>query len=111
MSAPATCAVSGNIYDGTGTPVVGAIIKAYVTTPFFLGANYIPAGLFDQTVTDVNGAWTLNLIRTGNAMKTVTVRFEYPRGDFTSQSIAYPITVPETSSANFDALVDLTPNY
>jgi hypothetical protein len=111
MSAPATCLVTGYMFDPSGSPISGAIVKAYVASPFFLGSNYIPAGIFDQTTTDVNGMWQLNLVRTGTAQKQVTVRLEYPRGDFTTEAIAYPITVPETSTANFDALVDLTPNY
>jgi len=110
MPAPAVCTVTGNLYNVNGTASVGAVVKAYVTQPFFLADNYIPAGLYAETVTDANGAWTLSLVRTAAAGRQLTVRFEYPNGDFQKQNAAYSIIVPEASSATFSSLVtSLTP--
>lgn len=110
MPAPATCNVTGNLYNVGGAASVGAVIKAYVTQPFFLADNYIPAGLYAETVTDLNGAWTLALVRTATAGKQLTIRFEYPSGDFQKQSAAYSVTIPESASATFSSLLtSMTP--
>lgn len=109
MPAPSTCTVSGNIYGPNGSAVEGAKVKVYITTSFYdSNGNYIPEGLYASTATDSNGAWSLAVIRTATLNTSVTFQFEYPLGNNQSVSLKYPAVIPNSSTANFSALVDLS---
>lgn len=114
MAAPATCIVSGNLYDPTGAAVSGATVKAYVGKPLVLtGNNFIPASLYGFTQTDTDGSWSLAIIQTAglDPVPTVTIKFLYPNNDAQDQALDYAIVVPEDPTADFNDLIDMSSYY
>lgn len=108
MPAPSLCTVSGTIYTAGGATLGSVVIKAYVTTGFTdMNGNYIPAGVFSETVSASDGTWSLAVIQTQMLMHSVTFQFEYPLGDNQSQSAKYAAVIPDTSTSNFSDLVNL----
>jgi hypothetical protein len=109
MPAPSTCTVSGTLYGPTAQPVADAVIKVFVTSSFTdANGNFIPAGLYAQTTSDDNGAWSLAVIRTQGIARSVTFQFEYPLGNNQSANVKYPAVIPDQSSADFADLVNLS---
>jgi hypothetical protein len=109
MPAPSICTVSGVIYGPGAAPLEAIVIKAYVTTGFTdLDGNYIPSGVLAETTSDINGEWSLDVIQTETLARSVTFQFEYPLGNNQSKSVKYACVIPDTATADFADLVDIS---
>lgn len=109
MTAPATCTISGALFNSIGAAIVGAKVRASITSSFIDAyGNYIASGIQSSTTTDSNGAWSLAVIQTQNLNQSVTISFIYPLNNNQSQILDYPVVVPNQSTANFSDLVDLS---
>lgn len=109
MTTPATCTISGALFNSIGAAIVGAKVRASITSSFIDAyGNYIASGIQSSTTTDSNGAWSLAVIQTQNLNQSVTISFIYPLNNNQSQILDYPVVVPNQSTANFSDLVDLS---
>lgn len=101
MSAPATCTVSGTLYDATGTAVAGALVRCRVIgTPPVTAGGGNATGESTVTYTDASGAWSLAL------PQTLTAWLEIP-----AAGICHTLTVPDEATAALSAitLTEYTP--
>lgn len=109
MPAPSTCIVSGTIYGPGGAALSGVVIKASITNAFVdANGNYLPAGVIASTTSASDGTWSLAVVQTQALGASVTFTFSYPYGNNQSYTISYAAVIPNTSTANFSDLVDLT---
>lgn len=109
MSAPLLCSVSGSVFAPGGAPLEGVKIKVNVTTAFTdASGNYIPSGVIASTTSDAAGAWTLPVVQTASLGRSVTFEFVYPLSNNQSQSVKYAAVIPNTPTALFSDLVDLS---
>lgn len=100
----ATCDISGTITDVGGDPVENVTIRAYPTSSFIHGTDWVPARQV-ETTTDSNGDWTLTVIQTTSVERTITLEIEFPDGGEGTKLQRYTITVPDAATANFEDLI------
>ena len=66
----ATCDVSGTIRDISAGAIEGAVVKARIVTPTFVGTvQYVPTEV--DTTTNASGVWQLTLERTLKCIITI----------------------------------------
>ena len=100
----ATCDVSGTITDVGGNGVENATIRAYPTSSYVSGTDWVP-GRQVETTSDTSGDWTLTLIRTAPDTRTITIEIEYPDGSSSTKVEKYTVTIPDAATANFEDLI------
>ena len=99
-----TCDISGTLVDVSGTGIENATIRAYVTTPFKVGTDWVGAGIVEAT-SDVNGDFTITVPQTTSIARTIILSIEYPDGKYSQKKIDYTVTVPDSATANFEDLI------
>ena len=92
---PATCAISGHVYNADGTGAVGVLVRARiaVTAPTTAGDG-LASGVAGSVYTDAAGAWTVTL------MQGLTAWIEIP-----AAGVDHLFTVPAAATAG---LADVT---
>ena len=109
MPSPITCLVSGTLFDAGSNAVSGAKVRALVMSSFTDAyGNVIAEGLYANTTTDANGAWSLAVIQTASLNQAITFQFIYPLNNNQTYYVSYPAVIPNTSTANFADIVDLS---
>lgn len=110
----AVCAVSGTEFDENNSPISGMIVQATIegdTNFVTLDPSTHVVPISHQDITDVNGQWTLELIRsvkltTDRGKDSKTYQFAFIKPDGKSPHIIFRnITVPDQASANFKDLI------
>lgn len=97
----ATCSISGNIVDSTGTGISGATIELRVITPQFDAANNLVVPYVSTVTTNASGVFTLTADQGISAIVTI----DYPpNGTDSIRRYSYSVTIPSTSSATFASL-------
>lgn len=99
-----TCAISGTITDVGGNGVENATVVAYVTNPFIAGTDWVPASQVEAT-TDSSGDFTITVIQTTSISRTITIAILFPDGATSEKRVEYTVTVPDSSTANFEDLI------
>jgi hypothetical protein len=109
MPAPVTCTVSGTLYNAAGTAVSGAKVRALVMSSFSDAyGNVIAEGLYASTTTASDGTWSLAVIQTASLNQAVTFQFIYPLNNNQTYYVSYPAVIPNTTTAAFTSIVDLS---
>jgi hypothetical protein len=97
----ATCAVSGNIVDPSGTALLSVTVAARVNQPVFSSTTLIAPEMI-STVTDASGNFTLTVQQSISVIFTVT----YPViGTEPMRSYEYTGNIPATTTANFSSVI------
>lgn len=96
----AACVVSGVIKDVTETAIVGAIVRANLVNPVFVGTVLI-VPKETTTTTAAGGTWSLSLSQSTSYIVTI----DYPPNALDSaRRYSYAIITPASSTANFSTL-------
>lgn len=97
----ALCTVSGILVDISNSPIENAIIEARPSNDIEQGTTSLIVQKRIMDVTDSNGAWSLDLVQgTG-----VVVTMRYTDGGTGEMREQFTITIPATSTANFNDLI------
>lgn len=97
----ATCAISGNIVDPSGTAISSVTITARVNQPVLSGTTLIaPAQV--SAATDTSGNFTLTLQQSTSVILTVM----YPPVGTEAQLVySYTANIPATTTASFSSVI------
>lgn len=107
MSVPTICAVSGSVVDLTNNPINAVTVEATTVRPYVDPSSgaLIPNSSI-STITDLTGAWTLNLVETTTANVGVKFTFYYSLGNNNAPAMyEYVVLIPNTTTANFSTLI------
>lgn len=107
MANPIICTITGLVVDPTFTPVQGATVQARLTRPYIdpTSGALVP-NFAIETLTAVDGTWTLSLTETTTANVGVTIAFFYILDQNNAPATyEYSIIVPAATSANFSDLI------
>ena len=97
----ATCAVSGNITDPSGTAISSVTVSARINQPVFSGTTLLAPAEIDTT-TDSSGNFTLTLQQSISVIFTVMYT---PVGTEPQLLYQYTGTIPATVTASFSNVV------
>jgi hypothetical protein len=99
----ATCAVSGNILDPSGTAITSVTILARVTSPVVNSGSLITP-LVISTQSDSSGNFTLTIQQSISVIFTV----QYPPTNTDPQrQYQYTGTIPATTTASFTNVITI----
>lgn len=97
----AQCTVSGILVDLSNTAISGAMIEARSLIDIEQGSTSLIVQKRLLTTTDSLGAWSLSLYQTAN----VTITMLYNDGNVGEMRQQFTITIPATTTANFNDLI------
>ena len=107
MPSPQICTITGTLVDPTFTPIQGATVQARLTRPYVdpTSGALVP-NLAIETMTAVDGTWSLSLTETTTANVGVTIAFFYVLDQNNAPATyEYTIIVPATTTATFASLI------
>lgn len=100
-AAPATCVVSGTIYDAQSNPVLGATITANLELPSTYSSTTRISQAKITTTTNALGQWSLTLVNTANMDPLIKYKFE--ASGFDNDWVEYK-SIPNQPTANYEDL-------
>ncbi len=99
--APSTCIVYDNVYDVGGSAITGVTVKANLELTSIYNSQLQLSQKKEETTTNADGYWELELIETASIDPNVKYKFEFSGFDF--EDVAYK-SVPDESSRRYSEL-------
>lgn len=99
----ATCAVSGNIVDPSGTALVSLEVSARINQSTLSGTSLVAPAKIDTT-TDSSGNWVLTVQQSLSVLFTVMYP---PVGTEPMRVESFTANIPATTTADFSDIVEI----